>query len=68
MISAYWEPLAFELPRPDAGHAWHRVIDTSLDAGDDYCHPGKAPRITGRRYLLKDRSVAVLASRRTKSA
>ncbi|HWR69379.1 MAG TPA: glycogen debranching protein GlgX [Desulfomonilia bacterium] len=68
MISAYWESLAFELPRPDAGHAWHRVIDTSLDAGDDYCHPGKAPRITGRRYLLKDRSVAVLASRRTKSA
>jgi len=67
MISAFWEPLAFELPKPAAGYAWHRVIDTSLEAGEDYCHPGKAPRVTGRRYLLKDRSVAVLAARRIKS-
>jgi glycogen operon protein len=67
MVSAFWEPLAFELPRPDAGYAWHRVIDTSLKAGEDYCPPGRAPRITGRRYLLRDRCVAVLVARRVKA-
>ena len=66
MINAFWEPLAFELPKPLSGHAWHRVVDTSLAAGQDYCPPGKAPRLTSRRYLVKDRSVAVLVSRRVK--
>jgi glycogen operon protein len=64
MINAYWEPLAFELPDTLAGHAWHRVIDTSLEPGEDYCYPGRAPRLSGRRYLVRDRSVAVLVSRR----
>ncbi|HOS97623.1 MAG TPA: hypothetical protein PLU54_08220, partial [Deltaproteobacteria bacterium] len=67
MISAFWEPLAFELPRCDAGYAWHRVVDTSLRPGEDYCQPGRAPRITGRRYLLRDRCVAVLVARRVKA-
>ncbi|MCK7481231.1 MAG: hypothetical protein M0C28_31575 [Candidatus Moduliflexus flocculans] len=69
MISAYWEPLAFELPRPDAGSclapchrhlAGRRVKITAS--------PGKAPASAdGDRYLLKDRSVAVLAARRIKT-
>ncbi len=67
MISAYWEPLAFELPGPGKGCAWHRVIDTSLPAGEDCRLPETAPRVSGRRYLLKDRCVAVLAARRTKA-
>jgi glycogen operon protein len=63
MMNAWWKPLRFALPRVDPGHAWHRVVDTSLGAGEDYCPPGKAPLITDRRYLAKDRSVAVLVSR-----
>ncbi len=68
MINAYWEPLAFELPRTDSGYAWHRVVDTSLGPGADYCPPGKAPRVRGMRYLLRDRSVAVLVSRKSRAS
>jgi glycogen operon protein len=63
MINAYWKPLFFDLPGVDQGHAWHRVVDTSLDPGEDCCHPGKSSPVNGRRYHLKDRSVAVLVSR-----
>jgi glycogen operon protein len=63
MMNAYWKPLNFNLPHVDSGYAWHRVVDTSLGAGYDYCQPGKSPLVEGKRYKLKDRSVAVLVSR-----
>jgi isoamylase len=63
MMNAWFKPLRFTLPRVDPHHAWHRVVDTSLGAGEDYCPPGKSPLIDEKRYLLKDRSVAVLVSR-----
>ncbi len=66
MMSAFWKPLTFELPRTDIGYAWHRVVDTSLGPGQDYCPPGKSPRVEGSRYLLKDRSIAVLVTHRIK--
>jgi len=63
MMNAYWEPLTFELPKPDAEHAWHRVVDTSLADGKDYAGPGKTSRINGPRYRLKERSIAVMVIR-----
>jgi len=64
MMSAYWQPLVFELPRLDTGYAWHRVIDTSKGAGEDYCQPGQSPRVEGDRYQLQDNSIAVLVAHR----
>jgi glycogen operon protein len=66
MLSAFWKPLTFELPLTETGYAWHRVVDTSMGQGEDYCPPGKSPRVEGNRYLLKDRSVAVLVAHRIK--
>jgi glycogen operon protein len=66
MLSAFWKPLTFELPLTETGYAWHRVVDTSIGQGEDYCPPGKSPRVEGNRYLLKDRSVAVLVAHRIK--
>ncbi|HPS93332.1 MAG TPA: glycogen debranching protein GlgX [Deltaproteobacteria bacterium] len=64
MMSAYWQPLVFELPGLDTGYAWHRVIDTSKGAGEDYCQPGQSPRVEGDRYQLQDHSIAVLVAHR----
>ena len=64
MMSAYWEPLVFELPGLDTGYAWHRVIDTSKGPGEDYCQPGQSPRVEGDRYQLQDNSIAVLVAHR----
>jgi isoamylase len=67
MLNAFWKPLTFELPKPDAGHAWYRVVDTSLGEGKDYSQPGKSTRMDGSRYRLKDRSTAVMVTRRIKN-
>ncbi|MGD8518432.1 MAG: glycogen debranching protein GlgX, partial [Anaerolineae bacterium] len=39
ILNAYWEPLEFEIPSPPehSPNGWRRVIDTSLDAPDDFC-------------------------------
>ncbi len=66
MINAYWGPLTFELPRHDKGQEWHRIIDTSLGEGKDYAQPGKSTPMKGLRYRLRDRSIAVMVSRRAK--
>jgi len=38
MLSAYWEPLEFEIPPLSSGSSsgWRRMIDTSLEAPDDF--------------------------------
>jgi glycogen operon protein len=64
MINAFWEPLSFELPRPDHGCSWHRLIDSSLSPGEDCLTLEEAPGIRTKRYRLTERSVAMLVSLR----
>jgi glycogen operon protein len=59
ILNAYWEPLEFELPRPDGG-MWRRWIDTSLDSPDDIASWDEAPPLTGSTYRVADRSVVML--------
>jgi glycogen operon protein len=61
-LNGWTEPLEFELPvLPDwATSGWLRVVDTSLESPDDITPPQSAPRVEGRSYLVKDRSVIVL--------
>jgi glycogen operon protein len=61
IFNAYWEPLVFELPPPSNGHVWRRCIDTVLPSPEDIWPWAEAPPVTGTRYALAPRSVAVFA-------
>jgi isoamylase len=60
MLNAYWEPLLFELPAPDGGKSWRRIIDTSLATPLDIASGTDAFEVTSDRYAIEPRSVAVL--------
>jgi isoamylase len=62
MMSAYWEPLSFELPDPPGGHTagWRRLIDTALGAPDDCTNPNEAAVIVSHHYTLQPRSLVLL--------
>jgi glycogen operon protein len=62
MMSAYWEPLAFELPAPPGNDSsrWHRLIDTALESPDDIAEPGRAAAVPQARYPVAPRSVVLL--------
>ncbi len=65
MFSAYWEPLAFELPAPDAHGPWRRWVDTFEDAPHDVHDWPGGPLVGGPTCLVQPRSVVVLFARRT---
>ena len=58
MLNAYWEPLTFQLPRPDA--FWRRWVDTSLVQPDDIFAWEEAPPVSQSRYGVGPRSLAFL--------
>jgi glycogen operon protein len=62
MINAYWEPLAFELLRSEAGARWRRWIDTSLSSPHDICEIDEAPLVAGPTFLVQPRSIACLVT------
>ena len=64
IINAFWEALEFELPAlMEAGAAWRRCLDTSLDAPADVCGWNDAPSVQERTYRVHPRSVVVLVAR-----
>jgi isoamylase len=62
MFNAFWQPVTFELPRPEPGvHGrWRRWIDTYRDAPDDVCDGPLAPAVESPRYTVEARSLVVL--------
>jgi isoamylase len=62
MFNAFWQPVTFELPRPEAGvHGrWRRWIDTYRDSPDDVCDGPLAPAVESPRYTVEARSLVVL--------
>ena len=63
IINAFWEALEFELPAlAEAGAAWRRCLDTSLDAPADICGWKDAPSVQERSYRVHPRSVVVLVA------
>jgi len=65
MISAYWEPLEFELPpRPDGQpQEWHCWLDTSLPPPHDIVPWSEAAPVSGSTYLVQARTVVGLIFR-----
>ncbi len=60
MLNAYWEPLNFELPALPYGHRWHRIIDTSHPAPDDFAEPPAPLSPDQQEYRVLERSTVVL--------
>jgi glycogen operon protein len=60
ILNAYWEPLDFELPKPEGGRSWRRWIDTALDAPHDIVPWQTAPSVQGDAYRAGPRSVVML--------
>lgn len=65
MVSAWKEPLAFELPAMTPGCRWHRWIDTSMPSPGDITPLDEALPVTEETYELKPYSLAVLVARAT---
>jgi glycogen operon protein len=62
MLSAYWEPLAFEIPPPSAeGGTWRRCLDTALAPPEDIAPWDLAPAVDATTYTVAPRSIVVLA-------
>ena len=63
IANAYWEPLAFELPRI-GGQAWFRFVDTTLDSPQEITEPGlEMPLAAHNAYGAGPRSVVILVGK-----
>jgi isoamylase len=60
MLSAYWEPLTFELPVLSGAKRWRRIVDTSKPAPEDFVERGSALPIDGPAYGVESRSSVLL--------
>ncbi|MFL5339583.1 MAG: glycogen debranching protein GlgX [Gemmataceae bacterium] len=60
ILNAYWEPLDFELPKPDNGESWRRWIDTALEPPNDIVPWREAPAFSASSYRAEARSVVML--------
>jgi glycogen operon protein len=60
IFNAFWEPLTFELPSPEKGRYWRRIVDTSLPSPEDFCQPEHAPKVEQSFYQVGDRTAVIL--------
>ena len=69
VFNAWWEPLDFDLPRPDVETAgWRRIIDTSLPSPDDIVEEiAEAAAVESATYPVGPRSVVLLVAQQTSS-
>ena len=61
ILNADYHAQTVQVPAPDGGKQWYRVIDTSLASGADCLEPGAEIRLDpDDRYLVNPRSTVVL--------
>ena len=63
MLSAYWEPLAFEVPPVpgDSTESWRCCVDTARPSPHDINRWETATAVPASTYLVQPRSIVVLA-------
>jgi isoamylase len=60
MANAWWQPLEFVLPAPEAGdQGWRHWIDTARPSPEDIRDWGEGPPVAEGRCLLEPRSIQV---------
>ena len=64
VFNAYWKPLKFQLPTLELGSQWHRIVDTSLSAPEDFTALKEAERIYANNYQVASRSSIVLMKKK----
>ena len=62
IVNAHWQGKLVRIPDPGTGRNWHRVIDTSMKAGEDFLVDGAALDPADA-YLVSGRSTVVLLAR-----
>ncbi|ESA33136.1 glycogen debranching protein [Leptolyngbya sp. Heron Island J] len=62
-FNAYWQPLRFELPVLQKTDSWHRIINTALDAPEDFCDLEIAPIVQSQTYKVDPRAAIVLMAK-----
>jgi glycogen operon protein len=63
-MNSYWEPLTFELPKPNRGRDWYLSVDTSRPAPYDIYPSTEEPRLPDQQHIqVGARSVVVLVGR-----
>ena len=61
VFNADYRARSVRIPKPPCGKIWYRVVDTSLDAGEDIADPGRElPIDPPGHYLATPRSTVVL--------
>ena len=64
VFNADYRVRSIRIPEPPCGKIWHRVVDTSLDAGEDIADPGReVPIDPPAYYLASPRSTIVLVGK-----
>lgn len=64
VFNAYWKPLKFQLPLLELGSQWHRIIDTSMAAPNDFVELNEAERIYENNYKVAPRSSIILMKKK----
>ena len=66
ILNADYQNKWIVLPPLPGTYAWHRIVDTSLPAGQDFAEPYTEVRVDpGDHYIANPRSCVVLESRAT---
>jgi glycogen operon protein len=60
IFNAYWDPLTFQLPRPAAGRAWQKIVDTSLGSPEDFVDVERAKAVSTDSLTVPARTSCVL--------
>ena len=60
ILNAYWEPLNFELPKPEGGGSWRRWIDTRPGFAKRHRAVENGAAVSGDTYRVEARSVVML--------
>ena len=63
MLNAYWEALNFELPTPEVGKCWYRIIDTSHSLPENVCEIDASSPFKADKYKVARRSCVVLMAK-----
>lgn len=67
MLNAYQEPLTFELPLLHHDNSWYRLVDTSLDAPDDFNEELSQTKVNAKTYIMERNSSVILVSQKKES-
>jgi len=59
IVNAYWKNLKFHLPKLK-DKKWFKIVDSSVEAPNDFYEPGKGELINRNKISVMDRSIIVL--------